>query len=315
MSTAKSVFFDRVPTSLGTMVLASDGDALTGAWFDGQRHQPPIERVLAASGATCAILRRAAIGARRVFRGRAHGVLAAARAGGHAVPARGLAGDRRRAVRRDDRLSRPRGAHRAPGSIRAAGAATGRNPLSIVIPCHRIVGADGALTGYAGGIERKRTLLALEQRGACRARRADARPEGQRVRRSDAARLLALSAIWGSSFIFIRVIAPVLGPVLTVVTRVLIGGAVLVAYCRIIGVRRRGRAALAPVRGDRRRQLDVAVHAVRVRRAAHPRVVLGHPQFDGAAVHRAPRGAAARRAADGRRRSPASSSAPPASRS
>jgi drug/metabolite transporter (DMT)-like permease len=56
------------------------------------------------------------------------------------------------------------------------------------------------------------------------------------VQRSDAARLLALSAIWGSSFIFIRVIAPVLGPVLTVVSRVLIGGAVLVAYCRIIGL-------------------------------------------------------------------------------
>jgi drug/metabolite transporter (DMT)-like permease len=56
------------------------------------------------------------------------------------------------------------------------------------------------------------------------------------VRRSDATRLLALSAIWGSSFIFIRVIAPVLGPVLTVVSRVLIGGAVLVAYCRLIGV-------------------------------------------------------------------------------
>lgn len=56
------------------------------------------------------------------------------------------------------------------------------------------------------------------------------------MRRSDAVRLVALSAIWGSSFIFIRVIAPVLGPVLTVTTRVLIGGAVLVAYCRIIGL-------------------------------------------------------------------------------
>jgi drug/metabolite transporter (DMT)-like permease len=56
------------------------------------------------------------------------------------------------------------------------------------------------------------------------------------VRRSDAIRLVALSAIWGSSFIFIRVLAPALGPVLTVTTRVLIGGAVLVAYCRIIGL-------------------------------------------------------------------------------
>jgi drug/metabolite transporter (DMT)-like permease len=56
------------------------------------------------------------------------------------------------------------------------------------------------------------------------------------VRSSDAARLVVLSAIWGASFIFIRVVAPVLGPVLTVTTRVLLGGAVLIAYCRLAGV-------------------------------------------------------------------------------
>jgi methylated-DNA-[protein]-cysteine S-methyltransferase len=49
-----------------------------------------------------------------------------------------------------------------PGSGRAAGAATGRNPLTILVPCHRIVGSNGSLTGYAGGLERKRALLALE---------------------------------------------------------------------------------------------------------------------------------------------------------
>ena len=48
------------------------------------------------------------------------------------------------------------------GSARAAGAATGRNPIGIIVPCHRIMGANGALTGYAGGIGRKRALLALE---------------------------------------------------------------------------------------------------------------------------------------------------------
>jgi methylated-DNA-[protein]-cysteine S-methyltransferase len=48
------------------------------------------------------------------------------------------------------------------GSARAAGAATGRNPLTIFVPCHRIVGSDGSLTGYAGGLDRKRALLALE---------------------------------------------------------------------------------------------------------------------------------------------------------
>ncbi|HEX6635189.1 MAG TPA: methylated-DNA--[protein]-cysteine S-methyltransferase [Usitatibacter sp.] len=51
----------------------------------------------------------------------------------------------------------------APGSARAAGAATGRNPLAIVVPCHRIVGSGGALTGYAGGVGRKARLLALER--------------------------------------------------------------------------------------------------------------------------------------------------------
>lgn len=46
---------------------------------------------------------------------------------------------------------------------RAVGLANGRNPIPIVVPCHRVVGADGTLTGYAGGLERKRTLLELEQ--------------------------------------------------------------------------------------------------------------------------------------------------------
>ncbi len=51
-----------------------------------------------------------------------------------------------------------------PGSARAAGAATGRNPIGIIVPCHRIVGSNGSLTGYAGGLDRKRALLALEVR-------------------------------------------------------------------------------------------------------------------------------------------------------
>jgi methylated-DNA-[protein]-cysteine S-methyltransferase len=48
------------------------------------------------------------------------------------------------------------------GSARAAGAATGRNPIGIIVPCHRIIGSNGSLTGYAGGLDRKRALLALE---------------------------------------------------------------------------------------------------------------------------------------------------------
>lgn len=50
----------------------------------------------------------------------------------------------------------------APAAVRAVGAANGRNPLAIVVPCHRVVGSDGTLTGYAGGLERKQALLEIE---------------------------------------------------------------------------------------------------------------------------------------------------------
>lgn len=49
-----------------------------------------------------------------------------------------------------------------PAAVRAVGAANGRNPLPIVVPCHRVIGSDGSLTGFAGGLEIKRQLLALE---------------------------------------------------------------------------------------------------------------------------------------------------------
>ena len=52
-----------------------------------------------------------------------------------------------------------------PMATRAVGGAVGRNPISVVVPCHRVVGASGALTGYAGGLDRKRALLALESAG------------------------------------------------------------------------------------------------------------------------------------------------------
>jgi methylated-DNA-[protein]-cysteine S-methyltransferase len=55
-----------------------------------------------------------------------------------------------------------------PKATRAVGAANGRNPISIIVPCHRVIGSDGSLTGFGGGIERKKRLLALEAAGAAR---------------------------------------------------------------------------------------------------------------------------------------------------
>ncbi len=52
----------------------------------------------------------------------------------------------------------------SPNAVRAVGAANGRNPLAIIVPCHRIIGADGSLTGYAAGLDNKRWLLAHEAR-------------------------------------------------------------------------------------------------------------------------------------------------------
>lgn len=54
----------------------------------------------------------------------------------------------------------------APGSARAVGLANGHNPIAIVVPCHRVIGANGSLTGYGGGLDRKQTLLALEKKRA-----------------------------------------------------------------------------------------------------------------------------------------------------
>ena len=51
-----------------------------------------------------------------------------------------------------------------PNASRAVGLANGKNPILLVVPCHRVVGADGGLTGYAGGLERKRNLLIHEQK-------------------------------------------------------------------------------------------------------------------------------------------------------
>ena len=49
-----------------------------------------------------------------------------------------------------------------PDAVRAVGAANGRNPISLIVPCHRVIGSDGSLTGYAGGLPAKRALLELE---------------------------------------------------------------------------------------------------------------------------------------------------------
>lgn len=159
------MFTTTLPSPLGPLTLASDGAAITGLWLAGQKYfastldihaspapdlpvfdqtaawldayfsKAPLPAMppLAPSGspfrqAVWALLREIPYGATTTY-----GALA------QALRARGIAA--------------------AP---QAVGGAVGHNPISILIPCHRVVGADGSLTGYAGGVEKKRFLLALE---------------------------------------------------------------------------------------------------------------------------------------------------------
>lgn len=146
---------------LGPMVLAATGAGLAGLWFDGQRHQP--DHCAWPEQEDHPVLRQARAQLTEYFAGRRTAFeLPLDLAHGTAFQQsvwRGLLAIPRGATTSYGGLSRALG---QPTAMRAVGAAVGRNPLSIVVPCHRVVGADGSLTGYAGGLERKRALLQLE---------------------------------------------------------------------------------------------------------------------------------------------------------
>jgi methylated-DNA-[protein]-cysteine S-methyltransferase len=159
-----TVYFDRVASPLGSLLLATDGAALVGAWFEGQRYFPSIDARWQ-QRSDVPVLRRARSMLAEYFDGRrAHFDVALAPQG---TPFQRAIWDQIFAVPYGETIAYRDLAARVaqPSAVRAAGAATGRNPLSVFIPCHRIIGAGGALTGYAGGLDRKRALLALEREG------------------------------------------------------------------------------------------------------------------------------------------------------
>ena len=162
--------YDYLQTPQGRMLLVSSDRGLAGLYFVGQRHYPAREAAWR-RGAGGAVSRQAKQELAEYFAGRRKRF---------SVPLDPSGTPFQRAIWRQiarvgfgETITYAELARRAgyPGSARAAGAATGRNPLGIVVPCHRIVGSNGSLTGYAGGIARKRALLALE-RGTPIARRA-----------------------------------------------------------------------------------------------------------------------------------------------
>ncbi len=100
------------------------------------------------------------------FAGRPARVRRAARAGRDAVPAAVWRALREVPYGKTCTYAELAAAVGRPTAVRAVGAANGRNPVCLVVPCHRVIGADGSLTGYSGGLERKRALLDLESGAA-----------------------------------------------------------------------------------------------------------------------------------------------------
>ena len=152
---------------LGAMTLAASDQGLSGCWFDGQKHMPDVSRWTVQNDNP--VLQRAASELQRYFAGEAHPFqvpldIQVGTAFQQSVW-RALLGIAPGQTLSYGELSQRLGRATA---VRAVGAAVGRNPLSLFIPCHRVVGANGALTGYAGGLERKHALLELEHGQASR---------------------------------------------------------------------------------------------------------------------------------------------------
>jgi len=154
-------YYDFYESPRGQMLLVAAGEGLSGVYFDGQKYFPQIEPEWRRD-ASHAPLRQAKRELIEYFGGERERFETALAPEGtsfqrsvwEAIATVGFG-----TTITYSELARRAG---CPGSARAAGAATGRNPLTIVVPCHRIVGSSGSLTGYAGGLERKRALLALE---------------------------------------------------------------------------------------------------------------------------------------------------------
>jgi methylated-DNA-[protein]-cysteine S-methyltransferase len=155
----------RIETPLGPMTALATGAGLAGLWFDAQAHHPgplqapvdPHHPHLRATQRWLADYWAAPVGAPTPP---------------PTLPALDLRGTPFQRAVWAALLQIPPGATStyaaiataagSPAAVRAAGAAIGRNPISLIVPCHRVLGSGGALTGYAGGLDRKRALLSHE---------------------------------------------------------------------------------------------------------------------------------------------------------
>jgi methylated-DNA-[protein]-cysteine S-methyltransferase len=167
--TTASLVWTTVDTPVGELLLTSDSQALTGLYFSPHRGTAgPWDRCVAEGTRrdNDSLLRAAQQQLTEYFAGQRTAFDLPLNAAGSGFQHRVWAqltlipfGETVSYGQLADRLGLP------PGGSRAVGLANGSNPISIVVPCHRVIGADGSLTGYAGGLDRKRYLLDLERPG------------------------------------------------------------------------------------------------------------------------------------------------------
>jgi len=150
-----------IATPLGKLLLVRTAKGLAGAWFEGQKHHP--EPLGVVHRPDDELLRRASDQLHEYFAGERDGFDLPLDLHGTAF---------QRSVWQQLLAIPPSGttsygaiatAIGNASAVRAVGGAVGRNPVSVIVPCHRVVGTDGSMTGYAGGVDRKRALLALER--------------------------------------------------------------------------------------------------------------------------------------------------------
>lgn len=150
----------RVPSPLGPLTLAATAAGLAGVWFDDQKHHPG--EVLAPLLPAQRWLALAATELQRYFEGQLQQFTVTLDPQGTPFQQQvwqALLHIAHGQLSTYGALAQQLG---RPAAARAVGAAVGRNPLGIIVPCHRVVGRDGTLTGYAGGLHRKEALLKLE---------------------------------------------------------------------------------------------------------------------------------------------------------
>ena len=147
---------------LGPLTLVAEDEALAGLYMTGQRHRPP-EETFGERDPSLAVFGRVAEELEAYFTGELTEF-------GIPLALRGTSFQRRvweqlRSIPYGCVISYGQLAERLgqPGASRAVGLANGRNPVGIVVPCHRVVGSTGSLTGYGGGLARKRHLLDFER--------------------------------------------------------------------------------------------------------------------------------------------------------